>query len=138
MVKYKIVHESKILEFPTLIQAENFALANQISLESIGSEEVDASLSQIEATRAMIDAKIKQFQEAAPLIMRELYVQNTMAGISTAQSDAMFDEYADVLSRVKEGAFPTALYRLNQKQPNGFVTQELIDLWKAKLISYMV
>jgi hypothetical protein len=137
MIKYKIVHESKTWEFSTLIQAENFALANQISLESIGSEEVDVSLSQIEATKAMIDAKIRQFQEAAPLIMRELYVQNTMAGISTAQSDAMFDAYADVLARVKEGAFPTALYRLNQKQPSGFVTQELIDLWKAKLISYM-
>jgi hypothetical protein len=138
MFKYKIAYEDKALEFATLIQAENFVLARGISINNIIQEDFIPGLNQLEATAAMIDAKIKQFQEAAPTLMRELYVQNTMAGISTAQSDTMFEEYLDVLIRIREGAFPTALYRLNQKQPSGFVTQELINAWKAKLISYMV
>jgi hypothetical protein len=138
MLKYKIVQESKITEFSTLIQAENFALSNAISLDSIASIEVDTTVEQTEVLRSAINSKIRQFQEAAPSLMRELYVENTMAGISTAQSDAIFDDFSDVLIRIKEGAFPTALYRLNQKQPSGFVTQALIDAWKAKLISYMV
>lgn len=85
----------------------------------------------------IVNAKISQYQIAAPALLRELYVTNTLSGITTAQSDQMFDDFADVLLRLKEGAYPTALYRLNQKVPNGFVTQELIDAWKNKITSYM-
>jgi hypothetical protein len=60
-----------------------------------------------------------------------------MAGITTQQSDAMFDDYEDVLTRIREGAFPTAYYRLCQKQPQGFVTQALIDAWKVKVMGYL-
>ena len=85
----------------------------------------------------LIKAKIKSFQDQAPGLLRDMYVQNTLLGITTAQSDAMFSDYQDVLIRIREGAWSTALYRLSQKAPNGFVTQEMIDSWKALLISRM-
>lgn len=85
----------------------------------------------------IINAKIKQFQDQAPVLLRNMYVANTLAGISTAQSDQMFDDYQDVLTRIREGAWPTALYRLSQKQPAGFVTQQMIDAWVALLITGM-
>jgi hypothetical protein len=78
---------------------------------------------------ALIKGTIKKYQDAAPELLRELYTQNTLMGITTQQSDTMFTEYLDVLVRIREGAWPTALYALSQKQPSGFVTQEMIDSW---------
>lgn len=86
----------------------------------------------------LIEAKIKFYQEQAPELLRQLYAQNTLMGITTAQSDQMFDEYEDVLIRLREGAWPTALYRLQQKTPSGFVTQEMINAWIALIQSYMI
>ena len=80
---------------------------------------------------------IRRFQKLAPELLVSLYTNNTLLGITASQSDAMFEEYQDVLIRLREGAWPTALYRLNQKQPSGFVTQEMIDGWKAMIISGM-
>jgi hypothetical protein len=84
-----------------------------------------------------INKKIGYFQSIAPTLLKELYTANTMAGITTPQSDQMFDDYSDVLTRIREGAFPTAYYRLSQKSPEGFVTQELIDAWKFKILNYL-
>jgi hypothetical protein len=86
----------------------------------------------------MIKSKIKYFQESAPELMRDLYVQNTLLGITTQQSDQMFDDYQDVLLRIREGAWPTAIYRLGQKQPAGFVTQEMINNWSSIIYNKMV
>ena len=81
----------------------------------------------------MIDERIQYYQLIAPKIIRNLFVTNTINGISTIQSDQMFDDYEDVLTRLKEGAFPTALRRLQFKRPGGFVTQQLIDSWTAQI-----
>jgi hypothetical protein len=85
----------------------------------------------------IIKATIRKFQKAAPELLIQLYTANTLAGITTVQSDAMFTEYQDVLTCIREGAWPTALYRLNNKQPSGFVTQQMIDSWKNLLITGM-
>lgn len=85
----------------------------------------------------IIKATIRKFQKAAPELLVQLYTSNTLAGITTVQSDAMFTDYQDVLTCIREGAWPTALYRLNQKQPSGFVTQAMIDSWKNLLITGM-
>jgi len=92
---------------------------------------------QVIPVQDMIKGAIRRFQQLAPELLVNLYVNNTLLGITTAQSDAMFEEYQDVLIRLREGAWPTALYRLNQKQPSGFVTQELIDSWRAQIIAAM-
>lgn len=115
----------------------------QIGFIVVTQEEYDAlvaqclPLVQMSQTAAYINAKIKSYQEASPVLLRELYVENTMAGITSEQSDAIFDEYQDIIVRLKEGAFPTALHRLSQKQPTGFITQTLIDKWRLKIEAYL-
>lgn len=83
--------------------------------------------------KKMIEAKIKYYQDSAPALLGDLYSTNTLLGLTTAQSDQMFDDYQDVLTRVREGAWPTALYRLSQKTPQGFVTQQMQDDWYAMI-----
>ena len=85
----------------------------------------------------VINNRLESFQNKAPEMLRELYVANTLAGITTAQSDQMFDDFQDVLQRIREGAWPTAVFRLQQKTPQGFVTQELINTWIAKIQAYL-
>jgi len=85
----------------------------------------------------IIKATIKKYQNEASELLRDLYTANTLLGITIQQSDEMFDEYQDVLLRIREGAWPTALYRLSQKQPSGFVTQEMIDNWYNLIVSKM-
>jgi hypothetical protein len=84
-------------------------------------------------TKAAIEDRLATFQQRAPALIRDLMAVNTMAGISAAQSDQMFDDYADVLMRIREGAFPTALRKLLFKRPSGFVTQILLDQWIEKI-----
>lgn len=90
------------------------------------------------ALKDLIKARIKYYQDNASDLLRDLYAQNTMLGITAQQSDEMFSDYADVLMRIREGAWPTALYRLSQKQPAGFVTQEMLDNWTALIQSRMI
>lgn len=86
----------------------------------------------------IIQNRIKSYQDQAPALLRELYTQNTLLGITIQQSDQMFTDYQDVLIRIREGAWPTVLYRLQQKTPSGFVTQVMIDNWIALIQSKMV
>jgi len=81
----------------------------------------------------IIASRIRTYQKLAPELILDLYVTNTIAGITTEQSDQMFSDYSDVLIRLREGAWPTALFRLSQKSPSGFVTQELIEQWLLKI-----
>ncbi|HLD91719.1 MAG TPA: hypothetical protein VI911_12030 [Patescibacteria group bacterium] len=92
---------------------------------------------ELEEITLKINDRIQYFQSVATPLLIDLYSTNTTAGITLEQSDQMFDDYADVLTRIKEGAFPTAYYRLCQKQPEGFVTQGLIDSWKSKILKYL-
>jgi hypothetical protein len=80
---------------------------------------------------------IVKYQKIAPQLLTELYRDNTLMGLTVAGSDQMFDDYFDVLLRIREGAFPTAIYRLQHKAPSGFVTQTMIDNWILKIKSYM-
>ena len=92
---------------------------------------------QVVTLKLMIEAKIKYFQDSAPALLRDLYSTNTLLGLTTAQSDQMFDDYFDVLVRIREGAWPTAVYRLSQKSPSGFVTQEMLNNWSAMIVARM-
>ena len=85
----------------------------------------------------IINNKIAAYQATAPALLRTLYTTNTLAGIAVDQSDAMFDQFADVITRLEQGAFPTALYRLLQKTPSGFVTQPMLDNFVATIKSYL-
>jgi len=85
------------------------------------------------STRTIIMEKLKDYKRKAIDLLDGMKADNTLAGINVVQSNAMFVEYQDVLCMIREGAFPTAIYALQQKTPSGFVTQERLDAW-IKLI----
>lgn len=85
----------------------------------------------------VINDKLFEYEKLAPALLREIKTSNTLAGITDAQSAQMFHDFGDVLLMVREGAFPTALYALSQKQPSGFVTQQILDAWIAKIKEYV-
>jgi hypothetical protein len=86
----------------------------------------------------LVASRIKHYQSLASDILVDMYVANTLAGITVEQSLAMFSDYADVLQCIREGAWPTALHSLSLKQPEGFVTQAMIDSWVALIQDKMV
>lgn len=79
--------------------------------------------------------KLVQYERAAPGLLRDMKTSNTLAGITLAQSAQMFAEFQPLLLAIREGAFPTALYILQNTAPSGFVTQVIIDDMIAKIIS---
>lgn len=85
-----------------------------------------------------IQSRLRYYQAEAGDLIVDLYTQNTLNGITVSESDEMFTAFADVLLRLREGAWPTALYRLHQKQPDGFVTQEMINSWISLIESRML
>lgn len=87
--------------------------------------------------KEVIVNKFKDYKKSAAQLVDELKADNTLAGITLAQSAEMFDNYGDVLAMLREGAFPTAIYRLQQKVPQGYVSQEMIDSWIVKIKSYL-
>lgn len=84
-----------------------------------------------------INDKIFEYEKLAPALLREIKTSNTLAGITDAQSVQMFQDFGNILLMVREGAFPSALYALTQSQPSGFVTQEILDSWIAKIKEYV-
>lgn len=85
----------------------------------------------------IIEERIHLYESTAPKLLREIKAANTIAGITLAESDKMFDDFQDVLLRIREGMFPTALYRLQSKTPTGFVTQEMLNTWASLIKSYL-
>lgn len=131
MTIYTVQDGDSVIEFVSLVEAQGYASAR--NLPEPGSVERETGPDYY----TLVSAKIRQNQLLASELLIELYTENTLAGITTQESDELFDEYADVVARIREGAFPTAVYRLQQKQPSGFVTQELLDKWIATIQSYL-
>ncbi len=111
-----------------LIDIQDLIIPPQIGWELSGNKLAPIAGQEL-TVKKMVEAKIKYYQDTAPVLLRDLYATNTLLGLTTAQSDQMFDDYFDVLVRIREGAWPTALYRLAQKTPQGFVTQQMLDDW---------
>lgn len=131
MIVYQVLHNSATVQFSSLEQAEQYAQTYGCAApEQI---EVNTSIDYI----SLISEHIKSRQAVASQLLQELYAKNTLAGITIEQSDKMFDDYADVILRIREGAFPTALYRLSQKVPDEFVTAELIAEWQQTIQSFI-
>ena len=147
MRTYAIVNDNTVTAVSTLTenQVMEQAVENQLILDiedllirpQIGwvlqGNALALAPGQVVSLKEMIKARVKHYQESAPELLRNLYAENTLLGITAQQSDQMFDDYQDVLIRIREGAWPTALYRLQHKQPSGFVTQDMIDRWAAMI-----
>lgn len=143
MRKYAILDNNEVVEVLNLnesdyiyeasyhqliIDIEDFIVQPQVGWLLVGNTLTPPS-NTISDIKYAIKSRIKYYQDNASDLLRDLYATNVLLGITTEQSDAMFSEYEDVLIRIREGAWPTALYRLSQKSPSGFVTQDMIDSW---------
>lgn len=130
-----VQHEASYRQL--LIDITDLLIQPQIGWVLVGNQ-LAPPASQAVALKDLIKARIKYYQDNASDLLRDLYADNTMLGITDQESDEMFSDYSDVLMRIREGAWPTALYRLAQKQPSGFVTQEMLDNWIALIQSRML
>lgn len=130
-------YAEQIREYQNIIDVEDMLVTPTIGYVLSGSMLIPPS-GQATSLKEIIKVKISNYQKIAPELLTELYAENTLSGLTTAQSDSMFESYGDVILRLKEGAFPTALYRLSQKAPSGFVTQQLLDTWAARIQEKMV
>lgn len=93
---------------------------------------------QVVDLKELVKARIKFYQDSAGELLRELYATNTLLGLTVTQSDQMFEDYSDVLMRIREGAWPTAVYRLSIKEPSGFVTQQMLTNWSNLIQSRII
>lgn len=123
-------------DYNLVIDVEDLVVCPQVGWVLSGNSLVP-SAAQASNVKEMIKLRIKGYQSLAPELLRDMYAQNTLLGITSSQSDAVFDDYSDVILRLQQGAFPTAIYRLQQKQPSGFVTQEMLDAWIATIQNYL-
>ena len=127
-------YQEKIQEYTIILDVEDLLIKPSAGWKLVNNM-LQPPPGQPVSLENIIKAKIKQYQDMAPELLRDLYVQNTLLGITTQQSDQMFQDFQDVLIRIREGAWPTALYRLSQKTPSGFVTQPMIDAWYQLIYS---
>lgn len=133
MIVYKITIENTVTEFNNLVAAETFALQNNISINSIEQETRESSVD----LASIIDAALIQKQSNSLPLLREIFVKNTLAGISTAQSKELFRTHMDIIICLLVGAYPTAYAMLDEAQPQGFMTQERLNEWKEILSKYL-
>lgn len=124
-------------DFQLIIDIQDWLIQPEIGWVLQGNQLVPPAGQTVNLKEA-IKARIKYYQDIAPELLRDLYAVNTLLGITAEQSDQMFDDYQDVLMRIREGAWPTAMHRLQQKQPSGFVTQDMIDAWIVLIQSRII
>ena len=133
MTIYKITANNITYEFSTLIEAELFASQNQLDLNLIITEERLATSN----LHAIIDSILSEKQSQGLNLLREIFVQNTIDGISTAESKDLFRNHMDIIICILVGAFPTAYSMINEIQPSGFMTQERLNSWKSIMEQYL-
>ena len=124
-------------DYQLIIDVEDLIITPQVGWRLNGNQLVPPP-EQVISLQEQIKARIMYYQSLAPALLAELYAGNTLMGITIEQSDAMFSEYSDVILRLSQGAFPSAIYKLQQKTPSGFVTQPMLDAWILKIQQAMV
>jgi len=75
----------------------------------------------------IVSTKILDYEKMAPALLREVKTANTISGITVDESREVFKNYRDVLTMIREGAFPTALAELQAIGPIGFINQARFD-----------
>jgi hypothetical protein len=121
------------VEFTNLIQAEFYANSKGIDVNTIQSEERQSSID----LYSIIDAALVAKQSVGMQLLRQIFVENTMAGISTSQSKELFRNHLDIIICILVGAFPTAYSMILEIQPYGFLTQERLNSWKLIIEQYL-
>jgi hypothetical protein len=79
--------------------------------------------------------KIAAYKKECEQLMDYFKADNTLSGITAAQSAELFTNLMVVICALREGALPTAIYLAEQIPPFGFLTQEKKDEWLAEMRS---
>lgn len=130
-------YASYAAKYSTVLDISDYVVQPQVGWVLQGIVLV-APQNQMPDLTTLVSSRIKYYQSQAPDLLIDLYTQNTLSGITVTQSSQMFSDYQDVLIALREGAWPTAIYNLQNKTPSGFVTQQLIDDWIALIQSKMI
>jgi CRISPR/Cas system-associated protein Csx1 len=133
MIIYKVQDGASIVEFTNLIQAEFYASSKGIDVSTIQTEERQSSVD----LYSIIDAALSAKQTAGLQLLKQIFVENTIAGINTEQSKELFRNHLDIIICILVGAFPTAYSMILEIQPYGFLTQERLNSWKAALEQHL-
>lgn len=121
---YIVVHGDSVIEFLDQQKAQIYA-------QTYGLSEPYKQVRELpyKEPREKILERLKANQAKARNLLNELYVENTLAGLSLDESNNLFHEMGDVILRINEGAFSVAAQCLRLKSPARFFTQELKDKW---------
>jgi len=139
--KVETIDEIQFIEqsknYQLIVDVHDYIITPQVGWVLVGNSIIPSAEQQI-PIKEKIKATIKHYQEVSKDLLIDLYADNTLLGITSAQSSQMFDDYSDVVVCICQGAFPTAIYKLQQKTPSGFVTQQMIDSWISRIQSQLV
>jgi len=145
MRTYALVNNNTVTDIQDLNESDipSVVLVNQLIIDVqdlivlpqigwvISGNKLAPPANQMVSLHTQIQSKIKHYQDSAGDLLSNLYATNTLNGLTTAQSDAMFTECAPILLRIREGAWPTAIYHLNNMTPTENITQQQINNWIA-------
>lgn len=129
LTKYTVTDGVTKIEYANIDAATGYCVAHGIDPANITTTTVNVNAD----TFGIIASRLAQYKQVAPQLLTSIEVQNVMSGITTAQSAQVFTDYNLVLNALREGAFPTAIYLLNQIGPLGFVDSALLAQWIATI-----
>jgi hypothetical protein len=123
-------------EYQLIIDIEDLIVCPQVGWVLSGNSVVPGN-GQVVSMKELVKSKLRSYQEIAPELLIDMYATNTLTGMTAAQSDSSFTSHEDVIFVLCQGAFPTAIYRLNRKVTEGSITRELADSWIALIQAYL-
>lgn len=77
----------------------------------------------------IVTDRISHYQDLSAAAIRQMLAINTLNGITLAQSWQAMQDYGIILQMVRFGMFPTAIYALQNAQPSGFISQDMLNSW---------
>lgn len=152
MIKYALLRENTVVSVQDLSDEDLIAIIKdyQCAIDISGylvtptigyvlnGNKLIPNANMIVTVKDMVKAKIKLYRAKAPELLVEVYATNTLSGMTTSQSDASFELMGDVIFALCEGAWPTAIYRLQKKADAGLITQEVANNWISTIQVAMV
>lgn len=107
----------------------------------------DKTTAQIESIRTLveptksqqqlIEEKLDNFKTKGAATLKKILAENTMQGLSTADSAHLFKKLRDAIGAIQEGALPTAYYLLDNELVDFVYTQARKDRYKQLILEAM-
>jgi len=85
------------------------------------------------SAQEIVVRKICNYKKECEQLIDLFKADNTLQGITLAESAQLFQTVQFVLLALREGALPTAIYMAEQIEPIGFLTLERKNNWIAQM-----